>query len=248
MPEPRLHNRVLILAMMAWLLGAAACCGASGGTGGDRSGAALSRQADRSGAAPSRHKAGTEPGHYDGSGVSAASSGEKDFLASLESAEKPDAQAEEPPVYVTLARFGLTLALVLGLAYVTILGLKRFTGLKTPFGTGQGQMRVVENLSLGAGRVLHLVEIGSRRLVVASTASSVTVVTEIAADELLDASSGSPTEPPTGFKDHLTTFLGGKTSQDQAEGNVARLLRDSTDFVHGKIARLGSIRRRLRDA
>jgi len=176
-------------------------------------------------------------------------SGEKDFLASLDSADKPDAQTEEAPVYVTLARFGLSLALVLGLAYVTILGLKRFTGLKAPFGAGQGRMRVVENLSLGAGRVLHLVEIGSRRLVVASTPSSVTMVTEIAADELADASSpGPPAEPPTGFKDQLAMFLGGKSRSDESAGNVARILRDSTAFVQGSIGRLGSLRRRLRDA
>jgi flagellar biosynthetic protein FliO len=179
----------------------------------------------------------------------AATSGEKDVLASLESADEPLAQAREAPAYVTLIRFGLSLALVLGLAYVTILGLKRFTGLKAPFGTGHGRMRVVENLSLGAGRALHLVEIGSRRLVVASTPSSVTMVTEIAADDLPDASSaGPPEQSPTGFKDQLAMFLGGKTGSDEAAGNVARILRDSTAFVQGRIGRLGSLRRRLRDA
>ncbi len=183
------------------------------------------------------------PPHY-GTDGSAVTSGERDFLASLESADKPDNNTEEAGFYVTLVRFGLSLALVLALAYLTILGLKRFTGLKAPFTSGHGSMRVVENLSLGAGRTLHLVEIGSRRMVVASTATSVSLVTEIGPDDLPPTAS----EPPPTFRDQLAMFVGAGTGSQESARNVARTLRDATSSVQDTIARLGSLRGRLRDA
>ena len=171
--------------------------------------------------------------------------GEKDFLASLEAGEEQAPEAKEPPVYVTMVRFTLSLALVLGLAYATILGLRRFTGLKTAMGAVGRRIRVVENTPLGANRALHLVEIGQRRLVLASTPSQVNLIAEMSADDLPEPMAP---EPPTGFKDQLATFLGAKPDSENSASNVAQMLRDSTAFLQGKIGQIGSIRRRLRDA
>ena len=171
--------------------------------------------------------------------------GERDFLTSLDAGETPAREEKEPPVYVTMVRFTLSLALVLGLAYATILGLKRFTGMKTAMGTVGRRIRVVENTPLGANRALHLVEIGQRRLVLASTPSQVNLIAEMSADELPEPTAP---EPPAGFKEQLASFLGTKPDSENAAGNVAQMLRDSTAFIQGKIGQVGSIRRKLRDA
>ena len=260
----------LALSVLLVLVVVTACWCVPDGADGTRGGAAPSRQAGTEPGHYDGDKAGTEPGHYDNK----ATSGEKDFLASLESTGKPalrpfdgpgaqDEPAREPSTYVTLLRFSLSLALVLGLAYATILGLKRFTGLRTVTGRGQTRIRVIENTPLGASRALHLVEVGKRRFVVGSTASQVNLITEVEPDELPDT--GTP-QPAAGFKEQLAGFLGtkpdpstssglrmdaaaGPSTLRQARGSgVARMLRDSTAYLHDMIGRVGALRGRLRDA
>ncbi len=185
-------------------------------------------------------------------GAANAATAEPDFLASLEAAGKGEAPKKEPSLGMTLVRFVMSLALVLGLAYATILGLKRFTNMKTGAGHSGRRIRIVENSQLGPNRALHLVEIGGRKLLVASTPSQVSLIAEIEADQASDAGQGSSDlEPPTsdlGFKSQLAMFLGSKTDSESASRSVGQMLRESSTFIQDGITRIGSLRRRLRDA
>lgn len=182
----------------------------------------------------------------DASGEAKASSSapvERDFLAELEARDVKAPETKEPPVYLAALGFVSKLALVIGLAYLTILGLKRVTLIKAGPDGGRRSCRVVENLSLGANRQVHVVEIGARTLVLASTPSQISLITELAQDEVV---SGDPADAVPGFGDHLSACLSAKPDADAAATNVAQALRDSGAFIREKASQIGKIRKRLR--
>lgn len=166
-----------------------------------------------------------------------------DFLASLETAkgEKPD--EEEAPLYITAVGFILKLGLVLGLAYATILGLRKFTGLKGAAPCGRQRIRVLENSTIGASKMLHLVEVGPRKLLLASTPNQISLIAELGPDDLPDV---PITAPAAGFKEQLGAFLGQPPDSESAESNVAGMLRKSTSYLRDRIGDVGTTRKKLR--
>lgn len=185
-------------------------------------------------------------------GAANAATAEPDFLASLEAAGKGDAPKKEPSLGMTLVRFVMSLALVLALAYATILGLKRFTSMKTGVGHSGRRIRIVENSQLGPNRALHLVEIGGRKLLVASTPSQISLITEIEADQASTDGAGvsdiGPQTSDLAFRDQLAMFLGSKNDSEKVSRSVGQMLRESSTFIQDGITRIGSLRRRLSDA
>lgn len=180
------------------------------------------------------------------SGAKPAEAPQRDFLAELEARDNKRAEkSEEPPVYMTALGFVSKLALVIGLAYLTILGLKRVSQMKPGVEGGKRCMRVVESLSLGANRQLHLVEACSRTFVIASTPGRISLVAELDPEE---AKSVVRSETPAGFGEQLKMFMGVGTDGSQSAGSVAEALRDSGSFLRDKAADLGGLRRRLRSS
>lgn len=174
-----------------------------------------------------------------------ADKGGDDFLASLNTeAEKSPAESKEDSPVVTALSFISKLLLVLGLAYATILGLKKVTGIKNAAAASHSRIRVVENSSLGANRSLHLVEVGSRKLLVASTPTQISLIAELAAEDVPDSADSG--EQAKGFKEQLAGFLGAKPDSGEAAKNVAQMLRESTSFIQGKTRDVGELRRKFR--
>lgn len=179
--------------------------------------------------------------------------GQKDLLASME-AEKTTARAKEEPMYMTLLSFIFKLAVVVALAYGTIHALKRLNvhGLKR---SSTQTIRVVENTSLAANRSLHLVEVGSKRLLVASTPGQISLLTEVDSEQLtVDIREGSaPAETVNcelstvnSFGKQFASFLGAKPDTGDAERNVAQAIRGSSAFLQEKIMAVGRMRRDCR--
>ncbi|MEN6358115.1 MAG: flagellar biosynthetic protein FliO [Armatimonadota bacterium] len=181
--------------------------------------------------------------------VAKANSGEQDFLASLESANKEPSDEKEAPVYVTALSFIFKLALVLALAYGTVVVLKKFTNFKSTMGASQGRIRVIEHSALGANKSLHLVAVGSKRLLVASTANQISLVAELDPEEVTETDANVPTggEPAGGFKEQLSMFLGNKTDTTESAKTVAQMLRESSSFLQDKVREVGCFRRTFRD-
>ncbi len=183
-----------------------------------------------------------------------ANATEQNFLAALNSSKKLDSgtisdeseKTSELPVYVVASSFILKLGLVLALAYVTILGLKRFSVLRGSSLCGSQRIRVIENSPLGASKMLHLVEIGPKRLLLASTQNQISLLAELRPEDLpeTDASTGIGTG---GFKDQLAMFLGATPGTDAAEANIAKMLRQSTACLQDGIRNIGKLRRKLKD-
>jgi flagellar biosynthetic protein FliO len=154
----------------------------------------------------------------------------------------------EPKWYVTALSFIFKLAIVLGLAYVTILGLKKFSGMRGIMaGPGQHHIKVLENSSIGPNKSQHLVEIGSRRLLVASTPNQVNLLAELNESDLSAVDPNPPSVPPAGFKEQLSTILNNKTDTSATSKSVAQMLRESSSFLQGKVGEVGKLRRKLKD-
>lgn len=165
------------------------------------------------------------------------------FLGSLRDDKEPEQKDES--VFVTALGFIARLALVLMLAYCTIWGLKRFTGLRSAVGIGRQRIRVVENANLAANRSLHLVEIGSKNYLVASTPNQVSLIAEIEKEDLPEADS---TNQQDGFGQQLASFLGQKQDTTWAATSVGDMLRQSTGFLQDKVREVGGLRRKIKDA
>jgi len=192
----------------------------------------------------------TEPGAATVRGSQGPSAGRSatagdDFLASLNYEEDAAEKDPEQPLYVTALSFLFKLALVLALAYVSILGLKKWSGMKggLPARGGAG-IKVVESAALGSNRSLHLVAVGSRRLLVGSTQAQVNLIAEVDPNEFPEP---AVAEPGATFGDHLSRFLGTRTDASGAETNVSDALRESTAFLRDKVREVGGLRRNLRD-
>lgn len=190
--------------------------------------------------------------------------GQKDLLTSMEdeAARRPlsgsESGAKEEPVYVTLLSFIFKLAVVVALAYGTIYALKRLN-VSAFKRSSVGGIRVVENTSLGANRSLHVVEVGGKRLLVASTPNQVNLLTELEVDSeqcTVDSGEGSAPsgtvnrQPSTAnsFRDHLSAFMGARPNTGDSASNVAQIIRGSSTFLQEKIVELGRLRRKMRDA
>ncbi len=170
------------------------------------------------------------------------------------------AKDKDEPVLVTVGSFIFKLAVVLGLAYASIYALKRFTGLRSAIGGGGRRIKVVENATLGTNRSLHLIEVGQKRLLVASTPSQISLLTELAVEEVDSPASGggrsgqltvdsgdADAAQPAGFAKQLTSFMGSRPNTGDGAGNVAQMIRGSSTFLQEKIMQLGRLRRKLKD-
>lgn len=170
-----------------------------------------------------------------------------DYIASLEASAS---DRDTNPESVSVARVLTSLVIVVGLVYLTMVFLRRYGGVGNAQTQEQRLMRVVGNLSLGPGRALHLVEVGSRKLVVGSTATNVTMLAELTESDLPSASTDTPIEQRFGggsFKDHLVQFLGTACQNIESSKRVAHILRDSAAFIQGKRLSLAELRWRLRN-
>lgn len=168
-----------------------------------------------------------------------------DWLAQREAQDVKPKASEEPSAPVTVVSFILKLALVLGLCYATMLGLKKFTSVKNAVGASRGRIKVVENSTLGANRTLHLIEIGSKRLLVASTPSHINLLAEL---EPGDVTEPAPEQPRAGFKEQLALFMGNKADAAQNANTVAQMIRDSSSYIQGRVREVANFRRFFRDA
>lgn len=170
-----------------------------------------------------------------------------------------DNGAKDEPIYVTVLSFIFKLAVVVALAYGTIYALKRFN-VGSLQRSNTHQIKVVENTTLGANRSLHLVDVGAKRLLVASTPTQISLITEMQVDDVPPAmipggiehrvDNDQAIKPSNGqtFGDQLSSFLGAKLNNADVSTNVARTIRSSSTFLQEKIMELGRLRRNLRDA
>ncbi|HEY3282807.1 MAG TPA: flagellar biosynthetic protein FliO [Armatimonadota bacterium] len=125
------------------------------------------------------------------------------------------------------------LALVLGLAYGSLILLKRFSGSRA-FGTlGGSSIRHLESLSLGPNRSLHLVRIGGRVLLLGSSSTQISFLAEVEESDLGRAA-GQP-DMPASFPGLLDRFLKHQDGNAAPEGSgLSSILGDTARHLKGR--------------
>jgi flagellar protein FliO/FliZ len=140
----------------------------------------------------------------------------------------------------TLAYF-LRMVVVLALVLAAIYGFYRLMKrLSRPKMAEDSAVKILASTSLGPGRALHVVALGSKAYLIGATDSSVSLVAEVEDKEYVDAlalqaaMSPSPTRSPSmgDFGEMLAGLLGGKR-----KANAKRPARDG-DFLAGQRERL----------
>jgi flagellar protein FliO/FliZ len=139
-------------------------------------------------------------------------------------------------------RMVVVLALVLAAIYGVYRLMKRFA---KPKAADSSSIKVLASTSLGAGRALHVVALGSKAYLLGATDASINLVAEVVDKEYLDAlileAATSPEKARPGsardFGEILTNLLGGRRSgsgRDDGQGKR----RGTGDFLAGQRERL----------
>lgn len=136
-----------------------------------------------------------------------------------------------PTTLTYFIRMVVVLALVLGAIYLVLRFMKR---LSRPSIGDEASIKVLATTSLGTGRSLHVVCIGSKAYLVGAAESSVSLISEIDDKEFVDALALKASTMPQGqgqaFGEMLGSMLGGKGKKAPKRG--------ATDFLAGQRERL----------
>ena len=126
------------------------------------------------------------------------------------------------------------LGLVLGIAYLGALGLKRLSGLKGAAPRSEGALKIIETTSLGANRWLHIVAIGEQAYLISSTPQQTALLAELKDSPALQQALSKPQE--ANFAGKLGQLLVPATDAPSAG------LSGASNFLAEKIADLRSLR------
>jgi flagellar protein FliO/FliZ len=135
---------------------------------------------------------------------------------------------------------------VLALVLAAIYGVYRLMkSLAKPKAADNSSLRMLASSSLGAGKALHIVALGSKAYLIGVTEASVNLVAEVVDKEYLDAlileAATLPEKAGPGagrdFGEMLTKLLGGRRAADRTKSAAGRQ-RGTGDFLAGQRDRL----------
>jgi flagellar protein FliO/FliZ len=142
---------------------------------------------------------------------------------------KAGAKAAGPNTFLYFIRMVVVLALVLGAIYLVFRLMK---SLGKPKIGSDSAIKVLATTSLGTGRAVHVINIGSKAYLIGATDSSVSLIAEIAEKEVVDElvlKAGTEKAAPTGdFAAILSSLLPRKKggAAKISERDKARAARD----------------------
>jgi flagellar biosynthetic protein FliO len=173
-------------------------------------------------------------------------SGDLDFLSTMDTAVEEEKQVDNTPWYVTALSFIGKFVLVIALIYITIFLLKKFSSIKPTVGGSNLHVRVLENTALAPNRSLHVVQIGGKTLLISSTPSQVSLISELNSEDV--PKTDGEIIQPAGFKDQLSMFLGSKQPGSDSAKSVSQMLRESTGFLQDKVREVSTVRGKIRSS
>ncbi|GEM_PF-6067421 len=123
----------------------------------------------------------------------------------------------------------LKLAVVLVLAYLTILALKWFSTRHEVLPSSHKQFRIVDTLRFNSTSSLHLVEIKGKTLLLGCTAGQVSVLREFEEGEL----PGDASESGGKFAEYLAKYSD-MSAKHGPSGRIAGMLRDCSSYLRDR--------------
>ena len=113
---------------------------------------------------------------------------------------------------VTMLKTAGALAAVIGLMLVALWLLRRFGGARFGAGSAGSLIRVLDTRMLGPRRYVSVLRVGGRTLAVGVTEQNITLLAELAADDLDGKAADEPA--PAGFAEALARITGGKNERN----------------------------------
>lgn len=144
------------------------------------------------------------------------------MLAASEDRLDQPQKKEDPGLVLGALSMIFKLAIVLGLAYLTILLLKWFTGKREVMPRSQRELRVGDTVRLSSTSSLHLVSVKGKTLLVGCSSGQVNLLQEFEDEQQEEDSSESPNGR---FAEYLAKYSEA-SARTGAAGRVAGLLRD----------------------
>ena len=158
------------------------------------------------------------------------------MLADLEKKDQSPAAGGSSVTAKTVLSTILKLAVVLVLAYLTILALKWLSVKKDAPPQNQGDFRVKDTLRLSPTGTLHLVDVKGKTLLIGCSSGQVNLIREFDETEQVE------TESDGRFAQYLERYS--QTSRKHgAAGRVAGLLRDCTTYLKERRNNVGGDKR-----
>jgi flagellar biosynthetic protein FliO len=160
-------------------------------------------------AAPAKPAATVKPA------ATAAKAAPKPFLQEY---QDPKASRDDLPMGKVVLDLFLKLLVVLGIAWVAIFILSKFKGTGAPLAGRRGYLKVLESVTLGTNRSIHLVRVGEKVMVIGATPEQVNTLGEIDAPALLDELVGERSS--SAFGAHLNAAMVREEVIDGLAGDV----------------------------
>jgi flagellar protein FliO/FliZ len=132
----------------------------------------------------------------------------------------------------------LVLALVLGLIYLVFRIMKRVSKPKV---ASDSELKILASTSLGQGRAVHVIGVGSKAYLVGATDSAVSLIAEVEDKELIDELElKAATEPPKAKTDFAAIFtsLLGKGGKPVGKAKSSRVDSFSPEYLAQQRERL----------
>ncbi len=153
-----------------------------------------------------------------------------DKVALMMGADQPkQADQKQPGTFGTILLTILKLALVLVLAYLTIMGLKWFSARHDITPSNHRQFKMMDTLRFNNTSSLHLVEVKGTTLLLGCTSGQVNVLKEFDEAALADSES----EPAGKFAEYLAKYSD-MSQKHGPSGRIAGLLRDCSGYLRDR--------------
>lgn len=123
----------------------------------------------------------------------------------------------------------LMLAVVLVLAYLTIMALKWLSDRRESPAHSSKDLQLMDTLKLSPGSSVHLINVRGKTLLIGSTAGQINLLSEV---ESIEESEVAP-EKDKRFAEYLDKYYNGSKNAGPAT-RVAGLLRDATAHIQGR--------------
>lgn len=134
-------------------------------------------------------------------------SGAQDAASTPFLAEYQDPQVQPAPNGIlTIVGLLFKLAIVLGLIYLTVLGLRFFSNKGRVGLPGSGAINVLEKTALAQNRELYLIDVADKVLLLGATANNISVLSEITDEEAIEELRTRP-QPALPSAEPFLTYL-----------------------------------------
>ncbi|MFQ3548301.1 MAG: flagellar biosynthetic protein FliO [Armatimonadota bacterium] len=178
---------------------------------------------------------------------------DEDFLSSYYDSSMMQTE-EEKPIYVVVFGFIFKLSIIVLMIIGVVYGLKKFGQVQSKIVRNNNKIQVMDTVNIAAGRSLHIVKIGSKHILIGSSANEISFLKDLDKEDVeqekLEHIEQKPVSQKTttennkpGFKAALNNYMSNIPDNASSAQRVAGMIRDTSSFIHEQIRDLGTSRK-----